>query len=83
MAAAKKQTDEGKTKTVKVKALQVVSARPGFRRAGIAFGKEPTTIKVSDLTKEQIKQLKDEPQLAISEVEIETEVVDEQADREE
>lgn len=54
----------------KVKALQIVSARAGFRRAGIAFGKEPTTIKVSDLTAEQIKQLKSEPLLAVSEVEV-------------
>lgn len=55
---------------VKIKALQIVSARAGFRRAGIVFGKEPVTVALSILTPEQIKQLKSEPMLAVSEVEI-------------
>lgn len=62
-------TEKTKAKA-KAKALQIVSARAGFRRAGFAFGKEPTTLLVSDLTAEQIKQLKREPLLAVSEVEV-------------
>lgn len=67
MAADKKETK-------KVKALKVVSAREGFRRGGHSFGREAVTLPLESLSKEQIKQIKDEPLLACTEVEIETEV---------
>lgn len=57
------------TKT-KVKALCVRAFNDRFRRAGITFGKEDRVIKLSKLTNEQIAQIKSEPLLAVSEVEI-------------
>lgn len=54
----------------KAPALKIVCARDGFRRAGIAFSKQPTIIKRSHLTKTQIEQLKAEPLLTVTEVEI-------------
>ncbi|MDP2153809.1 MAG: HI1506-related protein [Methylotenera sp.] len=74
-AAATKKQDDAKTapkaQAKKVKALQVVSAREGFRRGGHVFGRDAVVLKIEDLTKEQIKQIKDERLLAVSEVEIE------------
>ena len=55
----------------KVKALKITSSKEGFRRAGRAFGKEPTEIALDDLTKAEIKALKKEPVLNVSECEIE------------
>ena len=55
----------------KFPALQIVSKREGFRRAGMAFGKQPTLIKLSDLTLTQISWLKAEPQLTVTAVEVE------------
>lgn len=54
----------------KVKALHVRAFSDRFRRAGITFGKEEQVIKLSHLTDEQIDQIKKEPLLAVSEVEI-------------
>lgn len=68
-AAAEKKADPA-TNTVKVPALSVVSGREGFRRAGRAWGKEATVIKLSELSKEQIKQIKGEALLTVSEVEV-------------
>jgi len=62
-----------KTEKKKVKALQVVSAREGFRRGGHVFGHDAVVLKIEDLTKEQIKQIKDERLLAVSEVEVDAE----------
>lgn len=61
------------TKAVKVTALSVTSSREGFRRAGYVFGKEKVTIVLSDLSKEQVRQINDDPQLTITEIEIEAE----------
>ena len=51
----------------KIKVLYVVAKREGFRRAGFAFGSEKTRLIVSDLTAEQVKQLKAEPMLVVTE----------------
>lgn len=59
-----------KNKAVKVPALSVVSARDGFRRGGRAWSKEATVVKLSELTKEQIKQLKGESLLTVTEIEV-------------
>jgi len=47
-------------------AIKVTSTKQGFRRAGFSFGKEAVVIAVTDLTKAQMKQLEDEPCLAVS-----------------
>ena len=60
--------------TSKFPALSVVSRRNGFRRAGRAWSKEPTTVKLSDLTEDQIDAIKEESMLIVTEVEIDEEV---------
>ena len=50
--------------------LRVVAARDGFRRAGRAWSKDATDVALANLTKDQIAQLKSEPLLAVSEVDI-------------
>lgn len=60
----------------KVKGLSITSSREGFRRAGYAFGKEATLIKLADLNKKQIELLKGEGYLAVSEVEFDEEIVE-------
>lgn len=72
-AAGEKKTDPA-TNTVKVPALSVVSGREGFRRAGRAWGKEATVVKLSELTKEQVAQIKAEALLTVTEVEIDEKV---------
>lgn len=72
-AAVEKKADSA-TNTVKVPALSVVSGREGFRRAGRAWGKEATVVRLSELSKDQIKQIKGEALLTVSEVEIDEEV---------
>lgn len=62
-----------KTKTVKVPALSVASGREGFRRAGRAWSKEATVVRLSDLSKEQIKQIRGEALLAVTEIDIDEE----------
>lgn len=52
------------------KALSVQASRDGFRRAGRAWSKEETVVPLNELTEEQIEQLKDEPALTVTEVEI-------------
>lgn len=51
----------------KTKVLHVVAKREGFRRAGFAFGSESTRLVVDELTAEQVKQLKEEPMLVVTE----------------
>lgn len=60
----------------KVPALSVTSARDGFRRAGRAWGKEATVVKLSELTKEQIAQIKGEALLTVTKVEVDEEVAE-------
>ncbi len=50
-----------------IKVLHVVAKREGFRRAGFAFGSERTRLVVDDLTPGQVKQLKEEPMLVVTE----------------
>lgn len=57
-----------KAKTVKV--LRVIAKRQGFRRAGREFGKEPIDIVLTELSDEHIEQIKNEPMLSCTEVEI-------------
>lgn len=64
------QQSGGADKTVIVPALSVVSSRDGFRRGGRAWGKEATVVKLADLDKQQIAQIKGEALLTVTEVEI-------------
>ena len=80
-AAAKKAADEAAVaakaaakQTVKVPALSVTTKREGLRRAGRAWSKEATVVKLSDLSKEQIAQIKGEALLTVTEVDIDEEV---------
>lgn len=63
-------------KTVKVPALSVVSGREGFRRAGRAWSKEATVVKLSELTTEQIAQIKGEALLTVTAIEIDEEAAE-------
>jgi hypothetical protein len=64
--------DSGKKTTATVaekgvRVLYVTAKRPSFRRAGIEFGGEQKRLVVSELTNEQIAQLKAEPLLVVVE----------------
>lgn len=59
-----------KAKAETVKGLRVVGRSEGFRRAGRAFGAEPVDIVLSDLSKEQIKALREERQLVVTDIEL-------------
>lgn len=72
-AAADKQAGKS-IKIVQVPALSVVSGREGFRRAGRAWGKEATVVKLSELSKDQIAQIKGEALLTVAAVEVDEEV---------
>ncbi len=58
-------------KSKKRAALRISSKADGFRRAGLAFTREPIDVPLENLTKEQIAALKAEPMLVVAEVEIE------------
>ena len=82
-AAAKTAADKaagenktGATKIIKVPALSVVASRAGFRRGGLAWGKEATVVKLSDLSDEQIAQIEGEGLLTVTEVEVDEEVAE-------
>ena len=66
----KASTKADKKSTNKVAALKVSSLREGFRRGGRAWSKEAQIVKLSDLTKDQIAQIKSEPMLAVIETEV-------------
>lgn len=55
------------------KGLKVIARAAHFRRAGFAFTGEPTVIPLSELTEEQVEQLKAEPLLVVQEVDIKAE----------
>ena len=59
-----------KTPTKTEKALRVRSSADGFRRAGRAWTKEAAVVPLSELTKAEIEQIRNEPMLAVTEVEI-------------
>lgn len=65
--------DKAATKKQKVKALQVVAKVERFRRGGHVFSRAETTVKLDELTDEQIKQIKGEPLLTVTEVEVDAE----------
>lgn len=72
---APKKEPEAKAVPKKItKVLHVVAKREGFRRAGFVFGAERTRLVVDDLTAEQIKQLKQESMLVVTESESVVEV---------
>lgn len=71
-AAAESKT--GDTRIVQVPALSIVARRDGFRRAGLAWGKEATVVKLSELSDEQIAQIEGEDLLIVTEVEVDEEV---------
>lgn len=58
-------------KTKKVPGLRIAAKAAGFRRAGRAWSPQATDVLLSDLTKEQIDQLKADPELVVVETEIE------------
>lgn len=62
---------ETKPKSKKVPALRVKSKTAGFRRAGRAWSTEVTDVAVSDFSKDQLAQLKADPELVVVETEIE------------
>lgn len=48
-----------------------VSSRPvTFRRAGLVFTREPQDVLLSELTKEQIAAIREEPLLAVADIEL-------------
>lgn len=64
--------DKGGRKRV-IKALAITAVREGFRRAGRSWSVAPTVVALAELTAEQIKALREEPALVVSETEIEGE----------
>lgn len=61
------------TKAGKVSAIKVIARADSFRRAGRVFTGEATVIPLSELSKEQLAQLRDEPKLVCQDVEIDAE----------
>lgn len=57
-------------KKAPVKALSVKSKVNGFRRAGRAWSTEATEVVLADLTADQVAQLKAEPLLTVTEIEL-------------
>lgn len=48
------------------KVIDITAKRDGFRRAGLAHSEKTTTYPLSDFTKEQLKQLQNEPMLVVA-----------------
>jgi len=69
-AAEKAAAEAEAAKKQPIKALQVVAKVDSFRRGGIVFGRTETTVRLDELTTEQIKQIKGEPLLAVTEIEV-------------
>lgn len=53
--------------------LKVIARAASFRRAGHVFTGEATVIQLSELTVDQVEQLKAEPMLVVQDVEIKAE----------
>jgi len=51
-----------------VKVLRITSARPGFRRAGIAHPAEPTSYPLDFFSDAQLEALRNEPMLTVEQV---------------
>ncbi len=72
----KKGKDQGQDTSGTVPGLEVTAILHGFSRAGLSWSDRPTKVKVSDLTEDQIKEIKRCPGLTVKEIEME----DDQAD---
>ena len=70
MATSPKASKVKPDPTLPRKALKVISSQPGFRRAGYAFGPEPVTIPLDELSPEQVEAIENEPKLVAVEVEL-------------
>lgn len=60
-------------KVKKVPALSVVSKHDGFRRTNRAWRTSPTVVKLSELSVDEIKAIKEEPMLIVTEIEVDEE----------
>lgn len=71
-------TNTSDAKTKKVKALSIAAKRESFYSAGITtpFTFEARSIPLSDLKKEQIEELKNDPYLVVSDAEVEVPVTE-------
>ena len=58
------------TKAKSVKGLEVIARDTVFYRAGHEWAAEPRSVKLSDLTQEQIDELRNEPMLIVRDVDI-------------
>jgi hypothetical protein len=52
------------------KGLRIVAKREGFRRAGHQFGSQAVELSLADLTSEQVEQLRNEPMLVVTDVDM-------------
>lgn len=68
--AVKEAAEKAAAKKQPVKALQVVAKVDSFRRGGIVFGRTETTVRLDELSAEQVEQIKGEPLLAVTEIEV-------------
>lgn len=62
-----------------VPGLEVTAILDGFNRAGLAWSDKPTKVKLSDLTEEQIAEIKRCPGLIKKDVEMEDDQADDAA----
>lgn len=51
-------------------AIEVIARRESFYRAGIEFGHAPTVVLLSEITAEQLDEIKNEPMLITRDIEI-------------
>ena len=56
---------ENQGKTIQLLEVKTVQGVKRFRRGGYGFGETPVQIPLKDLTKEQIKVIKNEPHLDV------------------
>ncbi|HJW81952.1 MAG TPA: HI1506-related protein [Acidiferrobacterales bacterium] len=58
--------------TKKLPGLRIKTKSGTFRRAGLTFSEQPVEKLLSELSKEQVAALKDEPLLSVEQIEIDT-----------
>lgn len=61
---------KGKAAGVATKGLSVISKRASFYRGGMEFGSDARIVPLSDLTEAQAEQIRAEPMLVVTEVDI-------------
>lgn len=72
--AAGKSAGSGAKKSIQsIPGLEVTSIQDGFWRGDLQWSTTPTVVKLADLTKHQIEQIKGEPILTVVEVDISVE----------